>query len=46
MFSQLNCVMSWMWWHTIVIPTLKRLGEETHLEFKVTLGYIVSSSPD
>jgi hypothetical protein len=32
-----------MWWHTLIIPALRRQRQEDH-KFKVSLGYIVIDS--
>jgi hypothetical protein len=34
-----NYCLSWAWWHTSVIPIVRRLRQEVR-EFKASLGYI------
>lgn len=34
---------AWVWWPMPVIPTVRRLRQDGHCEFEVSLGYTVSS---
>lgn len=38
--------MSWMWWHTLLVPVLRMQKQDVLLcEFKVSLAHIASSRP-